>query len=79
MTTNTTININNKQYNVDKEVKEYVNILLQQSLDKNITIKDGLEREKQLSEALSYARDSWTHNEPSESVMQRYFAELLDT
>ena len=33
-------------------------------------------RIEELEKALSWAKNDWTGNEPSESVMQRYFAEL---
>ena len=32
--------------------------------------------EKESRNALSFAKNNWTHNEPSESVMNRYFDEL---
>ena len=34
------------------------------------------ERNQKLHEALSWAKNDWTGNEPSESVMHRYFDEL---
>lgn len=36
----------------------------------------ALDRIKALEQALSWAKNDWTGNEPSESVMYRYFDEL---
>ena len=36
----------------------------------------ALDRIKALEQALSWAKNDWTGNEPSESVMHRYFDEL---
>lgn len=65
---------------IKRKSKMRIKPTMSHALDKGhlneLLVKWYQEQNKQLMDALAFAKNNWSHHEPSESVMQRYFEEL---